>query len=79
MAHISYKTVKELLISENLGDRLRGVNQIRELEPTQGLELLQIAIKDQNSRVRYCAVSQLDTLGMRGFRFFPKYFKRVTK
>jgi len=69
MAHISYKTVKELLISENLGDRLRGVNQIRELEPAQGLELLQIAIKDQNSRVRYCAVSQLDTLGTEDLDF----------
>ncbi|MGM3305890.1 phycobilisome degradation protein NblB [Anabaena sp. WFMT] len=60
---ISIESVKELLSSENLGDRLRAVNQIRELEPKVGLELLQIAIGDGNSRVRYSAVSQMDTLG----------------
>lgn len=60
---ISAESVKELLSSENLGDRLRAVNQIRELEPKIGLELLQIAIGDKNSRVRYSAVSQMDTLG----------------
>jgi len=52
-----------LLSSENLGDRLRAVNQIRELEPTIGFEMLQIPITDPNSRVRYSAVSQMDTLG----------------
>ncbi|AFZ58133.1 HEAT repeat domain-containing protein [Anabaena cylindrica FACHB-243] len=60
---VSAESVKELLNSENLGDRLRAVNQIRELEPKVGLELLQIAIGDGNSRVRYSAVSQMDTLG----------------
>jgi HEAT repeat protein len=60
---ISAESVKELLSSENLGDRLRAVNQIRELEPKTALELLQIAIGDKNSRVRYSAVSQMDTLG----------------
>ncbi|MFM2062443.1 MAG: hypothetical protein RLZZ507_2113 [Cyanobacteriota bacterium] len=60
---ISAESVKELLSSENLGDRLRAVNQIRELEPKTALELVQIAIGDQNSRVRYSAVSQMDTLG----------------
>ncbi|MFM6139760.1 MAG: HEAT repeat domain-containing protein, partial [Sphaerospermopsis kisseleviana] len=33
---ISAESVKELLSSENLGDRLRAVNQIRELEPKTG-------------------------------------------
>jgi HEAT repeat protein len=60
---VSADTIKELLSSDNLGDRLRAVNQIRELEPQVGLELIQIAIGDKNSRVRYSAVSQLDTLG----------------
>ncbi|MFM6074362.1 MAG: HEAT repeat domain-containing protein, partial [Dolichospermum sp.] len=60
---ISAESVKELLSSENLGDRLRAVNQIRELEPKTGLELVQVAIRDKNSRVRYSAVSQMDTLG----------------
>ncbi|MEB3148806.1 MAG: HEAT repeat domain-containing protein, partial [Sphaerospermopsis sp.] len=60
---ISAESVKELLSSDNLGDRLRAVNQIRELEPKTGLELVQVAIRDKNSRVRYSAVSQMDTLG----------------
>ncbi|MFQ4145066.1 phycobilisome degradation protein NblB [Chlorogloeopsis sp. ULAP02] len=56
-------SVKQLLSSEDLGDRLRAVNQIRQLEPTIGFELIQNAINDSNSRVRYSAVSQFDTLG----------------
>ncbi len=60
---VNPESVKQLLISEDLGDRLRAVNQIRELEPTIGFELIQNAINDSNSRVRYSAVSQFDTLG----------------
>lgn len=60
---INPESVKQLLSSEDLGDRLRGVNQIRQLEPTIAFELLQGAISDSNSRVRYSAISQLDTLG----------------
>ncbi len=57
------ESVRELLSSENLGDRLRGVNQIRNLEPVIGFELIQSVVSDKNSRVRYSAISQLDTLG----------------
>lgn len=60
---ITPESVRQLLSSEDLGERLRAVNQIRELEPTIAFELIQIAIGDSNSRVRYSAVSQLDTLG----------------
>lgn len=60
---VNPESVKQLLISEDLGDRLRAVNQIRELEPTIGFELIKNAINDSNSRVRYSAVSQFDTLG----------------
>ncbi|WP_071188243.1 phycobilisome degradation protein NblB [Trichormus sp. NMC-1] len=60
---ISAESVKELLSSENLSDRLRAVNQIRELEPKAALELIKIGVTDSNSRVRYSAVSQMDTLG----------------
>ena len=60
---ISVESVKALLSSADLGDRLRAVNQIRELPPKAGWELIQIAIADSSSRVRYSAVSQLDTLG----------------
>lgn len=60
---VTPESVKQMLSSENLGDRLRAVNQIRELEPKIGFELVQSAISDRNARVRYSAVSQLDTLG----------------
>ncbi|ARV60309.1 phycocyanin alpha phycocyanobilin lyase [Nostocales cyanobacterium HT-58-2] len=60
---ITPESVKQLLDSEDLGDRLRAVNQIRQLEPATGFDLIQSAVNDSNSRVRYSAVSQLDTLG----------------
>jgi HEAT repeat protein len=60
---ITPESVKQLLSSQDFGDRLRAVNQIRQLEPAIGFELIQSAIADSNSRVRYSAVSQLDTLG----------------
>lgn len=60
---ITPASVRQLLSSEDLGDRLRAVNQARELEPANAFELIQIAIGDSNSRVRYSAVSQMDTLG----------------
>ncbi len=58
------ESIKQMLSSEDLGDRLRAVNQIRELEDQiVALDLVQTAIKDKNARVRYSAVSQMDTLG----------------
>lgn len=60
---VNPESVKQMLSSEDLGDRLRAVNQIRELEPVIAFELLQTAISDRNARVRYSAVSQMDTLG----------------
>lgn len=58
------ESIKQMLSSEDLGDRLRAVNQIRELEDKKvAFELVQTAIKDKNARVRYSAVSQMDTLG----------------
>ena len=60
---ITPESVRELLYSQSLGDRLRGVNQVRELDAVTAFELIQVAIGDTNSRVRYSAVSQLDTLG----------------
>ena len=60
---ITPESVKQMLSSEDLGDRLRAVNQIRELEPEIAFGLVQSAVNDTNARVRYSAVSQLDTLG----------------
>ena len=60
---VNPNSVRQLLISEELGDRLRGVNQLRQIEPAIAFELIQIPIKDKNTRVRYAAVSQMSSLG----------------
>ncbi|MDY7021416.1 MAG: HEAT repeat domain-containing protein [Cyanobacteriota bacterium] len=60
---ITPESVQQLLSSEDLGDRLRGVNQLRQLEPKTAFELIQPVVKDQDTRVRYAAVSQLSSLG----------------
>lgn len=60
---VTPESVSELLNSDDYGDRLRAVNQIRQLEPAIGFELIQVAIDDSNPRVRYASVSQLASLG----------------
>lgn len=60
---ITPESVQQLLSSEDLGDRLRGVNQLRQLEPKTAFELIQPAVIDHDTRVRYAAVSQLSSLG----------------
>ncbi|ERT05351.1 HEAT repeats family protein [Lyngbya aestuarii BL J] len=60
---ITPESVQQLLSSEDLGDRLRGVNQLRQLEPKTAFELIQPAVIDRDTRVRYAAVSQLSSLG----------------
>ena len=60
---VTPESVKQMLSSQDLGDRLRAVNKARDLEPATAFELIQIAMGDSNSRVRYSAVSQMDTLG----------------
>ena len=61
---VNPESVKQMLGSEDLGDRLRAVNQIRELEDKAiAFELAQTSINDPNARVRYSAISQMDTLG----------------
>ncbi len=57
------ESVKQLLESSDLGERLRAVNQLRELDKAIAFELVQKACSDQNPRLRYAAISQLDTLG----------------
>lgn len=60
---VTRESVQELLSSEDYGKRISGVNQLRQLEPAVAFELIQPVITDKNTRVRYAAVSQLDTLG----------------
>lgn len=56
-------SVRILLASTDYGDRLRGVNQLRELEPAIAFELIGDVLQDSNTRVRYAAVSMLDSIG----------------
>ncbi|NER51761.1 MAG: HEAT repeat domain-containing protein [Symploca sp. SIO1A3] len=60
---ITRESVQELLNSPDYGNRLSGVNQLRQLEPAVAFELVQPLINDRNTRVRYAAVSQMDMLG----------------
>jgi HEAT repeat protein len=60
---VTRESVQELLSSEDFGQRISGVNQLRQLEPSVAFELIQPVVNDKNTRVRYAAVSQLDTLG----------------
>jgi HEAT repeat protein len=56
-------SVRNRLNSEDFGERLSALNQLRQLEPSIAFELIQPAIADQSVRVRYAAVSQMSTLG----------------
>ncbi|HIK55603.1 MAG TPA: HEAT repeat domain-containing protein [Synechococcales cyanobacterium M55_K2018_004] len=60
---ITPDSVQELLSSEDFGQRLRAVNQMRQLDPAIAFRMIQTATADSNARVRYAAVSQLSTLG----------------
>ncbi len=60
---ITPESVQPLLNSDDYGDRLVGVNQLRQLNPAVAFDLIQPLLTDKNARVRYAAVSQLDTLG----------------
>lgn len=60
---ITPDSVRQLLSSSNLGDRLKAVNQLRQLPPSIAFEILQVACSDSDTRVRYAAISQLSSLG----------------
>ena len=60
---ITPESVKDLLNSTDFGERIRGLNQLRQIEPETAFVMVQPMITDDNTRVRYAAVSQLDTLG----------------
>lgn len=60
---VTRESVQQLLSSEDFGQRISGINQLRQLEPSVAYELIQPVVTDNNTRVRYAAVSQLDTLG----------------
>ncbi|AIE72920.1 MULTISPECIES: phycobilisome degradation protein NblB [unclassified Synechocystis] len=55
--------IQTLLSSEDFSDKVRGLNQLRVLEPAEAFPLLKPLVKDANPRIRYAAVSQLDPVG----------------
>lgn len=60
---ITPDSVATLLKSDDYGDRIKGVNQLRELDPTDAFPLIEPLVNDANVRVRYAAVSQMSSLG----------------
>lgn len=60
---VTRESVQKLLSSDDFGDRISGVNQLRQLEPSVAWELILPVVNDKNARVRYAAVSQIGTLG----------------
>ena len=60
---ITPESVQALLASENFGERLSAVNQLRQLDPAVAFTLIQPLAMDRNVRVRYAAVSQISSLG----------------
>ncbi|MEL6501157.1 MAG: HEAT repeat domain-containing protein [Cyanobacteria bacterium J06623_1] len=61
---ITPESITDLLNSEDFGERIRGLNQLRQIDLKTAFEMVQPLITDENTRVRYAAVSQLDTLGV---------------
>ncbi|MBD2460700.1 HEAT repeat domain-containing protein [Oscillatoria sp. FACHB-1407] len=60
---VTPESVQQLLTSDDYGQRLTAINQLRQLEPTIAFDMIQTAVNDPNARVRYAAISQLATLG----------------
>lgn len=60
---ITPESIQQLLSSENYSDRIRGINQLRQIDSEIAFEMIQPLVKDSNVRIRYAAVSQFDTLG----------------
>ena len=56
-------SIQVLLSSEDMGERIRGLNELRNIDKTVAYEMIKPLIKDENVRVRYAAISQLDSLG----------------
>ncbi|WP_421655476.1 phycobilisome degradation protein NblB [Leptothermofonsia sp. ETS-13] len=72
---VTPESVGALLSSQDFGDRLRAVNQIRQLDPKIGFDLIQSAVGDSNPRVRYAAVSQLAVLGQQDLSLAMKLLR----
>lgn len=74
---ITPDSVRELLHSDDYGDRLRAVNQLRELDPAIAFDLVQLAANDGNARVRYAAISQISSLGQQDIATVEPLLRRA--
>lgn len=59
----SPESIQQLIHSENYGERITGINQLRNIDPQLAFTMIQPLVTDENARIRYAAVSQLDPLG----------------
>ncbi len=57
------ESITDLINSEQKGDRIKALNLLRELEPAIAFSYIRQLVTDNNTRVRYAAVSQMATLG----------------
>jgi HEAT repeat protein len=57
------EATQALLSSEDFGSRLRGIDQLRRLEPAVAFAAVSPLTTDRNTRVRYAAVSMLASIG----------------
>ncbi len=55
--------IREMLSAEKFGDRIKAINQLRDIDPATAFRLITPLCDDSNTRVRYAAVSQIATLG----------------
>lgn len=62
-ANSTPEQISQALASENFGDRIKAINQLRDIDPAVAFKLIQPLCDDRNTRVRYAAVSQISTLG----------------
>lgn len=74
---ITPDSVRELLHSDDYGERLRAVNQLRELDLAAAFDLAQLAANDGNARVRYAAISQLASLGQQDLATVEPLLRRA--
>lgn len=59
----NFNSLQQLLKSEDLGDRLRALNEGRSLDLAERFELVCAATSDPKARIRYDATSQLASVG----------------
>ncbi len=57
------ESIAALVNSEDKGDRLKALNMVREIEPAVAFGYIKQLVMDNNTRVRYAAVSQLASVG----------------